>query len=154
MYLLIFTLLSSIVFQSYAATISEVRGLSFGTIAITDNSAPYSIRMSFAGDINADPAFIIINPGHPAEYFLEGFLPNTNLNISILVPSETTELMGETDPGTSQFTINQHHSFAPIITTNLLGEATLEVGATLTTSGSGYYKDARFFAPMTIMVSY
>lgn len=154
MHLIIFTLLLSWAFQVNAASISQERSLDFGTIAIIDNSAAYTMHMSFSGEVNADPAFLIISPGHPAEFFLSGFLPNSNLTIDILVPSETTESTAGSGSGTSQFTISNHHSFYSTVTTDSLGEATINVGATLTSSGSGNYQNATFFAPMTIVVSY
>jgi hypothetical protein len=138
----------------FAASITEQTALNFGTIALRDNNSAHQMNISFNGAINADPAYIIITPGNPAEYLLSGFTANTLLNISILVPSATTMLAGQSDPSTSQFTIDNHHSFAPVVTTNLLGEATINIGARLTTSGTGFYKDAMYIAPMTISVNY
>ncbi|GHF00299.1 DUF4402 domain-containing protein [Thalassotalea profundi] len=137
-----------------AGNITQQQPLSFGIIALTDNNSTHKLHMSFAGDITADPAYIMIEYGHPAEFLLSDFPANTALNITILVPSVTTELAGQTDPSTSQFTIDQHHTFAPIVTTDLMGEATINVGATLTSSGTGFYKDAIYFSRMTIVIDY
>jgi len=137
-----------------AATITQQQALSFGTIALRDNSSAHQMNIAFDGTITADPAFIIISAGSPAEFLLSGFTANTLVNVSILVPSTTSVLAGAVDPSTSQFTIDNHHTFAPVLTTNLLGEATVNVGARLTTSGVGFYKDAMYIAPMTISVNY
>jgi len=149
--ILLFIFLPRLIF---AASITEQRALNFGTVALKDNNSAHQMNISFNGDINADPAFIIITPGTPAEYLLTGFTANTLLNITILVPSSTTMLAGQSDPSTSQFTIDNHHSFSPVVTTDILGEATINIGARLTTSGVGFYKDAMYIAPMTISVNY
>jgi len=137
-----------------AEQVSQQQALSFGTVALRDNNSAHQMSISFNGIINADPAFIIITPGNPAEFLLTGFTTNTFVNIAILVPSSTTILATGVDPSTSQFTIDNHHTFAPGVITNMLGEATINVGARLTTSGVGYYKDALYIAPMTISVNY
>jgi len=153
---LIFGTLIGSIFPSFlfAAAITQQTALSFGTIALRDNASTHQMNISFDGSITADPAFIVITPGNPAEFLLTGFPTNTLVNIAILVPSTTTMLAGQTDPSSSQFTIDNHHSFAPVVTTDLLGEATINIGARLTTSGAGFYKDAMYIAPMTISVSY
>lgn len=140
--------------SSFAENVTEIQPLSFGTLALRDNLSTYQYTITFAGDVSIDPAFIIINSGHPAEYLLSEFPANQQLNINIMVPDVGTELSGEIDPSTSQFTISNHHSFAPTVTTNQLGEAVINIGGTLSTSGSGFYKDATYFNTMTIIVSY
>ncbi|MFT5758384.1 MAG: hypothetical protein ACI9LM_003125 [Alteromonadaceae bacterium] len=153
---IIFSIFLGSIFPSsiFAEAITQQTALSFGTIALRDNASSHQMSISFDGSIIADPAFIIITQGNPAEFLLSGFTANTLININILVPSTTTMLAGATDPSSSQFTIDNHHSFAPIVTTNLLGEATINIGARLTTSGIGFYKDSMYIAPMTISVSY
>ncbi|WP_435276515.1 DUF4402 domain-containing protein [Psychrobium sp. nBUS_13] len=150
----IFPLLLCFCFSLNAGDIREVKPLNFGVIALKDNNASYSMRITFAGQIQTDPAIVVIEPGHPAQYELTGFTANTPLNITVIVPSAQTQLAGASDPSTSQFTITDHHTFSPIISTDNLGNAIVNVGATLTTSGSGFYKDATYFSPMTIMVNY
>ncbi|NQZ83908.1 MAG: DUF4402 domain-containing protein [Colwellia sp.] len=152
----IFRVIVLLLFSAFvqAEQVTQQQALSFGTIALRDNNSAHQMSISFNGNINADPAFVIITPGNPAEFLLTNFTANTLVNIAILVPSPTTILANGVDPATSQFTIDSHHSFAPTVTTNLLGEATINIGANLTTSGVGYYKDALYIAPMTISVNY
>lgn len=137
-----------------AESVTEIRPLSFGTIALRDNNSVYQYTITFAGDVNIDPAFIVLSNGQPAEYLIADFPPSQQLNVDILVPDTTTSLSGAIDPSTSQFTITNHHTFAPTVTTNQQGEAIINIGATLSTSGSGFYKDATYFNTMTIVVSY
>lgn len=139
---------------AYAEEIIEITPLSFGTIVLLNNDETHEYKISFAGDVNADPAYIILTPGQPAEYLLTEFLTNTQLTISILVPDTTTSLAGSIDNSTSQFTIDNHHTASSTITTNSLGEATINIGANLTSSGSGFYTDATYFNNMTILVDY
>lgn len=150
----ILSLLLCFICSLQAADVREVKPLSFGVIALKDNNASYSMRITFAGQIQTDPEIVVIEPGHPAQYELTGFTANTQLNVTVIVPSTQTQLAGASDPATSQFTITDHHTFSPIISTDNLGNAIVNVGATLTTSGSGFYKDATYFSPMTIMVNY
>lgn len=154
--LTIFSLIFSLVFSvaAHSGDVREIKPLSFGVIALKNNNASYSMRISFAGQVQTDPAIVIIEPGHPAIYELTDFPKNTPLNVSIIVPSTQTQLAGASDPTTSQFTITDHHTFSPIATTDNLGNVIINVGATLTTSGTGFYKDATYFSPMTVMVSY
>lgn len=135
-------------------TITEVKALDFGAIVLKNNNANYVMNMTFSGNVTADSEIIIIESGHPAEYYLTGFPTNTQLNIDIIVPNTQTNLAGEIDPSTSQFTITNYHTASPIITTDALGNATINVGASLTSSGTGFYKDALYFSYITIMVSY
>jgi len=137
-----------------AATVKEIKPLSFGTIALKDNNASYIMRIAFSGQVSVDSSIIIIDSGHPALWELNGFPQHTPINISFIVPDIQTQLAGATDPPTSQFTITEHHTFGPIITTDAFGNALFNVGATLTTSGSGFYKDATYLSHMTVMVSY
>ena len=148
----IFRVIVLLLFSAFvqAEQVTQQQALSFGTIALRDNNSAHQMSISFNGNINADPAFVIITPGNPAEFLLTNFTANTLVNIAILVPSPTTILAYGVDPATS----DSHHSFAPTVTTNLLGEATINIGANLTTSGVGYYKDALYIAPMTISVNY
>jgi len=150
--LLVFLLCKS--FDAQAATVNEIKSLSFGTIALKDNNASYVMNIAFSGQISADPAFVIIDAGHPGLWELNGFPQHTPINVTFIIPDVQTQLAGASDPSTSQFTITQHHTFGPIITTDALGNALFNVGATLTTSGSGFYKDATYLSHMTVMVSY
>lgn len=137
-----------------AGTIKEIKPLSFGTIALKDNSSSYTMRVAFSGQISADPAIVIIESGHPAQWELSNFPQHTSLNVTFIVPSTQTQFAGSSDPASSQFSITGHHTFSPIITTDSLGNALFNVGATLTTSGSGFYNDATYFSHITIMVNY
>jgi len=155
-----FICLASLIFSLFysssikSETITEVKTLDFGVIVLKNNNANYVMNMGFSGSVSADPEIIIIESGHPAEYDLSDFPSNTQLNIDIIAPSAETNLAGAIDPSTSQFMITNYHSASSIVTTDTLGNATINVGATLTSSGTGFYKDATYFSYITIMVSY
>ena len=103
----ILSLLLCLSFSLSAGDVREVKPLSFGVIALKDNNASYSMRITFAGQIQTDPAIVVIEPGHPAQYELTGFTANTPLNITVIVPSTQTQLAGASDPSTSQFSITE-----------------------------------------------
>lgn len=144
----------SLSFSALAERITIVKNLSFGSVVLKDNSVSHSYSISFAGDVNIDPAYIVITPGSPAELFISEFTPHTLLNVSILVPDTGTQFAGASNPASSQFTIDNHHVAASTITTNALGEAEVSVGATLSSSGSGFYIDATYFNQFTLVVNY
>lgn len=154
LYVLTLLLTYFITLSAYAEKVTLIKPLSFGTIVLKDNNASHQYTISFAGDVVVDPAFILITAGHPAEFFISEFTPHTLLNINFFVADTTTQFAGESHPTSSQFTIDNHHSAVPTVTTNALGEASVFVGATLTSSGSGFYVDSTYFNQLVLMVDY
>ncbi len=138
-----------------AATITEEIPLDFGVIAIVDNNAVYTLRVSQTGAITHDPEIVIISPGVRARYFLSSFPANTTINISITTPDPDgwTELVGFPNPSSSQFQVKNFDTI-PILNTDSNGEKTIYIGATLYTSGTGNYIDAQFFTFMDVIVNY
>ena len=135
-----------------AETIVEISPLDFGTIAIKDNSAPYTHRVRYTGQILNDPEIIIVSPGSPAEYLITGLPPSTLITISVTSPTGVT-----TSPAAGasneQFTIS-NFDYLPSVTSDATGEYTLFVGATITTSGTNTYEDTLYVTTMTINISY
>ncbi|MDH3325310.1 MAG: hypothetical protein OEM38_01175 [Gammaproteobacteria bacterium] len=136
-----------------AETITELSMLDFGTIAITDNTAAYTLRLRYTGQVIKDPQIIMITPGTPAEYFLSGFLPSTLLTINITSIPGVTYSPQSGNPSNQQFTIS-NFDYLPLVTTTAAGELSIFVGATLTTSGVGTYEDTPYYTTLNINVSY
>lgn len=137
---------------TFAETITELSPLDFGTIAIKDNSAAYTHRVRYTGQIINDPEIIIITPGSPAEYLITGLPVSTLLAINVTSPSGVTTSPA-TGPSNEQFTIS-NFDYLPSVTSNAIGEYTLFVGATLTTSGANTYQDTLYVTTMTITITY
>jgi len=136
----------------FAESIIEISPLDFGTIAIKDNSAAYTLRVRYTGQIINDPEIIIIAPGSPAEYFISDLPVSTLLTISITSPSGITTSPAVA-PTNEQFTIS-NFDYLPSVTSDATGEYTLFVGATITTSGVGTYQDTFYVTTMTLNISY
>ncbi|RGP39473.1 DUF4402 domain-containing protein [Colwellia ponticola] len=141
-------------FSLHAEKVTLIKPLSFGTIVLKDNSASHQYTITFAGNVHVDPAFILITPGHPAEFLISEFTPHTLLNLNVFTVDNNTQIAGESHPTSSQFTINNHHTAASTVTTNALGEASVFVGATLTSSGTGFYVDTTYYNQLILMVDY
>lgn len=154
LYFFTFFLTYFITLSIHAEKVTLIKPLSFGTIVLKDNSASYQYTITFAGDVHVDPAFILITPGNPAEFFISEFTPHTLVNINVFTVDNNTQIAGESHPTSSQFTINNHHTALSTVTTNALGEASVFVGATLTSSGTGFYVDSTYFNQLILMVDY
>lgn len=137
---------------AFAETIIEISPLDFGTIAIKDNSAAYTHRVRYTGQIINDPEIIIITPGSPAEYFITGLPVSSLITINVTSPSGVTTSPAA-GPTNEQFIIS-NFDYLPSVTSDATGEYTLFVGATITTSGVGAYLDTLYVTTMTINISY
>ncbi len=136
-----------------AQTMREVVGINFGRIALTDNSQSYVMSIDRLGAITKDSAIAIIEAGSPAEYALEGYPPNTLLNISVTTPSTTTALGVVCCPTTDTMVINGF-DYPVTVVTDALGTAVLNIGAVLTTGNGGVYVDGVYYINMIVTVSY
>lgn len=135
-----------------AQTITEVSYLDFGTMAIKDNTQVYTMALSWTGLVTKDNEIAIIEPGSPAEYSIQGFLPDTLLNVSVLTPSTQTLKKG-CCATTAQMTIDTF-DYLPTITTDSNGDASLFVGAELRTSGAGFYMEGVYYINLLVTVNY
>ena len=139
--------------SAHADTITETAPLDFGTIAIKSNASTYTVRVRYTGQIINDPEIIIVSPGTPAEYFLSSFPASTLLTISVTSLAGVTTSPISPIPGNEQFNIS-NFDYLPSISTDVNGEATIYVGATLTTSGSGIYDDTLYVTTLNLTITY
>ncbi len=139
----------------HAGTITVEVPLDFGTVALVNNNAVYTLRVGQNGSISHDSEFVIITSGVPGRYFLSAFPANTLINVSVVTadPSGWTELAGFTDPSSTQFQVKNFDTIASL-NTDANGEKTIYIGATLFTSGTGNYIDAQYVAFMDVIISY
>lgn len=123
-----------------AQDILETQVLSFGSVAISDNNTKQTLRIGIDGRVSSDIGIIPVLPGTPGQFTLIGFPPHQSLTIEFdtLVLSAAGDGLGQT------FTVG--FSYLPLVTTDANGEATINFGATLTTSGDGDpYLDSAYF---------
>lgn len=132
-----------------ADSLHIVRNLTFGEFATRDNDSPHTIIIDPSNNATYDPALLTINPAERGEFLLEGFPANTALTIS--VPDTNLTLNG--GGAGIRFTINSFTHNNPV--TNASGEATLYLGATLTTTGSGqHYGTGNYSEGIEITIDY
>jgi len=139
-------------FPAFADTITEISPLDFGTIAIKDNSAAYTLRVRYTGQIINDPEIIIITSGNPAEYLVSALPASTAITINVTSPSGVTTSPA-VSPSNQQFSIS-NFDYLPSASSDTNGEYTFYLGATITTSGSGIYEDTLYVTTMNITVSF
>ena len=131
--LLYFTLISFSVTAAHAQTITELQPLTFGQVALTNNSTPRSIEITSTGSINADPAYVFFTDPQRGEVVLDGYLPNTVYTITFSSPTTVYP----TGIGLSNFTLGPIMTVPTVIMTDGTGSVTFNTYATLTSDGGG-----------------
>lgn len=137
---------------SVSSAVTIVDKLSFGTIAILDNTTTSDITVAVDGKTTVTNHIRIIELGQPAHFILSSFPAYTQLftTANILI-AETTS----TAPVSQQFTLI-NLTTAPSVVTNGTGIAEAFIGGTFRTSGSGVgqYVDSLYTANIELSISY
>lgn len=126
--------------ESRAQDLTTVRNLHFGIFALSNNNAPYSVTIDPNNNVTADPEIIFDVQPERGEYLLTGQDPNRALDITITDGSLTLGGGGGRSLTVTNYTDNNP-------STDGAGDATIYIGATLTTDGnttlynSGGYED-------------
>ena len=111
---------------------TEQHKLDFGTFALKDNNSPHTIVVTPGNGITYDPAFVVGVQAQRGVYSLSGLPHNEALGITI---DNTVNLSLNGSGSGALLGIGTYTSNNP--STNGSGDATLYIGGTLTTSGSG-----------------
>lgn len=132
-----------------AQTITEIHELSFGTFAVRDNDSMAAIIVTPDNDTFADPQIAMAADGQRAEYVLSGLPPNVSFFLGVDVPVPPSEgglIIDMPTPATgssgpafelSDLTIAD----GGVMQSDGAGDATLYIGGTLRTSGTGQSYD-------------
>lgn len=132
-----------------AQTINETTPFNFGSLALRDNNAVYSLYVSRVGVVVVDAAILLITGDPvPAEYELTGFPADTQLTVyaadSVLSSGGSSE----------SFTITDY-DYVTNPVTSPAGSYTLSLGSTIKTSGTGtMYTDVMYSGTFQLTVSY
>ena len=145
-------------FLSFAPVTAEAQTLvvndhlTFGHIAMRNNSAPRDIQLLSDGDYMADPAYVFYSDEPQlARLTLTGQVPNRLMDISIDVAGVNVGPSG--GGGAATFTLVNPFTVPASVTTDPSGNATFYVGATLRSDGSGNtYVDANYLGVITINI--
>ncbi len=129
----------------WAQELSETRPLSFGIFAVQDNNAPAALTVTPDNDTFADPQFVVQQDGQRGEYTLTGLPPNVSFFLGVDVPNPPSEggvtLTGQTPAtrgGGPEFRLDGLTiSDGGVLQSDGAGDATLYIGGSLYTSGTG-----------------
>ncbi len=127
--------------------------LTFGSIAIKDNSQVWVLKQLSNGQVLVDTnGIVILEPGKVGQYFFYNMPKSTLINISIINGAGNTQFSG---PSTqTQFTIEPYLDFNTY-TTNIYGEFTLTLPGSLKTSGNGLsYSDGAYYRFFQLNINY
>lgn len=124
-----------------AQEMSTIQPLSFGNLAVRQNTVPQSVRIEPDGSVSYDADIISRIDGQRGEYLFTNLPPNVVFQVGVTVPNPPSEGgLTLTNPspvshGGQSFTLSDLR--AQDLTTDGNGDGTLYLGATLTTSGTG-----------------
>lgn len=138
--------------HSVFADIQEVTSLDFGTIVVASNNIQAQVIMDYLGSTNYVGGVYAVTSPTRAEFQLSNFPANQALFITgNSIQSNTNSDI----PSSEHFTLS-NVSVPNTLTTDAVGSATLYVGGTLRTSGSGStaYTDTRYTIRYQITVNY
>lgn len=127
-YLLLFTLSANCLSQ-----IVEEIPISFGTIALVNNDTQGSLSIDIFGNVSVDSNFRVITPGNFGVFQVSGLPANSSLAVDVSVTNPSMN-PGRAFVETFVFSVT---SFDALARANASGDATVRVGGTITTSGSG-----------------
>lgn len=135
-------------FTGRAATLTAIQDLGFGRFATVKNDAQYSMAVTIGDVVTNDPEIVYDQPPHRGEYLLEGLTPDSAVIIDTVDGALTLNGGGGEAFAVTDFTDN-----APV--TDAGGTATLYIGATLKTSGTGvHYPSGPYSGTYTLIVSW
>lgn len=134
------------------AAFSTIHDLSFGTVAVLNNTSSSEITITLNNQYSVTNHLRVLRPGHRGEYLLSAYPPYTQLFVSANITlTQTASSAGSSE----QFTLTSLTT-APSVTTDAAGIATIFVGGTLRTSGSGsgQYFDTSYSVNFDISINY
>lgn len=133
-----------------AQTLTENTTLSFGEVAMYDNSSPRDITLLSGGGYTMDPGYYLYgNPPQLGSYTIQGQTPNWPMDIDLTLVGS----INRGGPG-PVFTVVDFFTVPAVVMTDGAGNATFQVGGTLRSSGvMGNYPDDNYTGSYTITVT-
>ncbi len=132
-----------------AQTITQNQPLTFGKVALTDNSIPRVVTLVAGGTYTADPEYVFFNDPQLGNFTVDGYPPATPLTVSISTTT-LTPMMG----GGANFAVASTFTDPGVVVTDGTGSVTFDVGAIMSSDGSGStHVDDLYEGTYTIMVS-
>ncbi|MBM6549636.1 DUF4402 domain-containing protein [Marinomonas ostreistagni] len=134
------------------ADITEIEPLAFGRIAIIDNDSPEYISISHVGVVSTSGSILVIERPEVGEFLFSNLPAYQRLNLSAR-PTQATS--SSVQYSSEQFRLTAI-DLPSAIDTDGNGEARIQVGGTLSTSGSGStrYIDTQYRIRYQITIDY
>lgn len=133
-----------------AQSVEELDPFQFGILAIPSNSGVSEVELPRSGrNIVVTGSIVVVSIGLPGRYLLSDLPANTPVEVS----ANDTELLYAGAGGSERLQIGQYDS-ADVVTNNL-GEAEIQLGASLETTGNGnFYEDGPYMGSTQLLLTY
>lgn len=138
--------------QSWGADINIDIPLSFGDIAIRNNTTVSTVSIARSGTQLSTGQIYILKSGTPGTFTLSGLSPYINVNLSVDLPAVSAMPY----PNTAQFSMTAI-DIPAVINMGPTGTAQVKIGGTLSTSGNPaqqYYSGANYTIYLNLNLDY
>jgi hypothetical protein len=135
-----------------AADLNVDTPLSFGEIVVRSNTSASTVTVHRNGAFQSTNHILIIKPGTPGVFTIDGLPPYTTINLSVDLPASSSMNY----PQTAQFTITAV-DIPSTVNLGPAGSTQFKMGATLTTSGNPvnqYYSGAEYLIFLNLNLDY
>jgi hypothetical protein len=134
---------------AFAQTITENAPLTFGKLVLVDNSSVKTVTLLASGSYTADPDYIFFSDPQLGNITVDGYPPFTPLSVSVGLTT-----LNSLGGGSAVFSTGTTFTNPAVIATDAAGSVTFDVGATLSSDGSGViFTDNDYEGVYTITVS-
>lgn len=134
-----------------APQIEALQGLDFGILAVTSNATPSTVKVSPRGSTSYGTGFIFIAAAQPGRYRLSGYPPFTDIGLSMSAAQLNVNGTGPSET----LTVSAAVTAPQTLRTDQNGTVEFDLGATLTTSGTGApYEDGPYPGVATLNLSF
>lgn len=126
--------------------------LNFGEIVVRSNASVSTLTIQRSGANLSTNHILIIQPGSPGVFTIDGLAPYTTVNLSVDLPASSAMNY----PQTAQFTIT-NVDIPSSVNLGPSGSTQFKMGATLSTSGNPanqYYNGAEYLIFLNLNIDY
>jgi len=133
-----------------AQSVEELDLFQFGALAIPSNSGVSEVELPRSGrNIVVTGSIVVVSIGLPGRYLLSDLPANTPVEVS----ANDTELLYAGAGGSERLQIGQYDT-ADVVTNNQ-GEAEIQLGGSLHTTGNGnFYEDGPYLGSTQLLLTY
>ena len=130
--------------------IETLQRLDFGVLAMPSNSAPSTVALSPNGNASYGAGYVYVAAATPGRYRLTGYPAFTDISVSMV--NSSVNLLGISN---ETFTLSSALSKPAVIRTDINGQAVFDLGASLTSNGSGLpYLDGIYLGRPTLNMAF